>query len=309
MIASDTDKTSGYCHRDYAKSLAEFGTPHELVASGGWVLERTIPGRQERDAMGCYPLFACREWQNLPQDLVELGRRLVTLALVTDPFADIGAECLQRYFDVVKPFKNHYVADLCRPIEQFVNKHHRYYARRSLRELEVEVCADPVKYLAEWTSLYNNLIERHGIKGMRAFSAECFRQQLTTPGMFLVVGKLQGAVAGAHLVALHDNVAYSHLAAFSPAGYERFAAYGVYWITLEYLAANGVRYFDLGASAGIDANSDDGLDRFKRGWSTTTRMVYLCGSIFNRGCYSAICQDRQVGDTAYFPAYRAGEFG
>ena len=48
--------------------------------------------------------------------------------------------------------------------------------------------------------------------------------------MFLVVGRLEGAVARwAHLVALHDNVAYSHLAAWA-AGYERFAAYGVYWI-------------------------------------------------------------------------------
>ena len=245
------DSVAGYKHPDYAQALAEFGLPRELPRSGGWILERSIPGRSERDGMGCYPLFVCQKWQNLPQDLADLGRRLVTLALVTDPFAEVDAEVLQQYFDIVKPFKNHYVADLSRPLAESVNRHHRYYARRSLREIEVEVCLDPLPYLGEWMSLYDHLIERHQIKGMGAFSSESFRRQLTTPGMILVVGKLQGAVAGGHFVALHDDVAYSHLAAFSPAGYEQFAAYGIYWATLEHLAGRGIRYFDLGAGRGL----------------------------------------------------------
>ena len=39
------------------------------------------------------------------------------------------------------------------------------------------------------------------------------------------------------------------------------------------------------------------------------RMVYFCGKVFDPRRYAAICQDRGVSDTGYFPAYRAGEFG
>ena len=306
---SKIEGMTGYLHPAYANSLAEFGTPRELPACGGWILERSIPHREERDAMGCYPLFACRKWRNLPQDLAEIGKDLVTLALVTDPFADVCAEFLQQQFDIAKPFKNHYVADLSRPLEELINRHHRYYARRSLRHMEVEVCLEPVKYLAEWTHLYGNLIERHHIRGIRAFSEESFRRQLTTPGMILFVGKRCGEILGAHLVAVQNTVAYSHLAAFSPVGYEQNAAYGIYWNTWEYLAERGICRFDLGAAAGLDTAVDDGLDRFKRGWSAATRMVYFCGKVFDRERYAAIRQSCRSRETDYFPAYRAGKFG
>ncbi|HSS29061.1 MAG TPA: hypothetical protein VLL50_14020, partial [Usitatibacter sp.] len=61
----------GYAHPGYAGSLAEFGTPRELPASGGWLLEREIPGGG-RDAMGCYPLLCCRDWRALREDLDSL---------------------------------------------------------------------------------------------------------------------------------------------------------------------------------------------------------------------------------------------
>jgi len=306
---SKIEEFAGYLHPSYVKAFSEYGTPRELPACGGWVLERSIPGHEEQDAMGCYPLFVCRDWRNLPQDLEEIGKDLVAIALVTDPFADVDEEFLRQQFNIAKLFKEHYIADLSRPMEESINRHHRYYARRSLRDTDVEVCLEPIKYITEWMNLYGNLIERHHIRGMRAFSEESFRGQLTTPGMILFVGKRQGEVVGAHFVAMHSDVAYSHLAAFSPDGYQNFSAYGIYWITLEYLAKQGIRYFDLGAAAGLDAAADDGLDRFKRGWSTATRLVYFCGKIFDRERYAAICQDCKIGETDYFPAYRAGEFG
>src|SRR3990172_4731763 len=75
---------TGYLHPGHAASLAEFGTPRPLPHSGGWLLERTIPGSESRDAMGCYPLFACRDWSRLPMDLEDLARDLVSVSLVTD---------------------------------------------------------------------------------------------------------------------------------------------------------------------------------------------------------------------------------
>jgi len=99
------------------------------------------------------------------------------------------------------------------------------------------------------------------------------------------------------------------LAAFSPVGYEQNAAYGIYWNTLKYLKGRGICHFDLGAAAGLDAATDDGLDRFKRGWSHATRMVYFCGKIFDCERYAVICQGCRSRETTYFPAYRSGEFG
>ena len=46
------------------------------------------PGSDLRDGIGCYPLFACRKWKGLAQDLPALADRLVSLCLITDPFGD-----------------------------------------------------------------------------------------------------------------------------------------------------------------------------------------------------------------------------
>src|SRR5690349_16611740 len=103
---------TGYADRMYAYALSEFGTPRELPHCGGWVLERPIDDVDYRDAMGCYPLFACHDWGQLHADLETLAGDLVTLSLVTDPFGAYDYEYLQICFDVVIPFKQHFVYDL-----------------------------------------------------------------------------------------------------------------------------------------------------------------------------------------------------
>ena len=60
---------TGYLHPLYAASFAEFGTPSELPECGGWILERKILGFPYRDAMGCYPLLACKDWAHLSEDV------------------------------------------------------------------------------------------------------------------------------------------------------------------------------------------------------------------------------------------------
>ena len=299
---------TGYMHPEYAQSFQEFGQPRELPHCGGWILERLIPGTPYKDAMGCYPLFICRDLHNLHNDLAGLVHELVTLILVTDPFADIDVTYLKNCFDLVKEFKYHYIANLSQPIANFVNKHHRYYARKSLREIEVEVCHEPSRYIGEWINLYDNLIKKHNIRGIRTFSPECFHRQLNTPGMVLFVGKLRGEVIGARLAAINGDVAYSHLSAFSEVGYKIRASYGIYMIMLEYLVNQKVRYLDLGAGAGLEEKPSDGLSQLKKGWSNMTRMVYLCGQVFDHQKYAEACRCHHIGSTDYFPAYRTGEF-
>src|SRR5258705_9755178 len=149
---------SGYIHAAYAKSLAEIGTPVQLPRCQGWVLQRQIPGFDDFDAMGCYPLFCCQEWSQLSSDLDNLAG-VVSIAIVTDPFGGFDVECLQESFqDVVVPFKQHFVVDLTRPVDDFAHPHHRRNARKALREVIVEECANPSEYLDDWTALYGTLV-------------------------------------------------------------------------------------------------------------------------------------------------------
>ena len=124
--------TTGYAHFLYASSLAEFGQPRFLPHCEGWILERDIPGSTDRDGMGCYPLFACRNWSGREADLAELENKLVSVVMVTDPFGAYEPGKLSVWFNHgAVPFKEHYVDDLSQPIEQSVSRHHRRNARKA----------------------------------------------------------------------------------------------------------------------------------------------------------------------------------
>src|SRR5215813_2398166 len=119
--SSTNEALTGYLHPEYARSLAEFGTPRQLNASGSWILERSIPGTPDLDAMGCYPIFACANWSGLRADVENLPDSIVALAVVTDPFGVYDLALLSECFPHrVKPFKQHYVIDLSRELESFV---------------------------------------------------------------------------------------------------------------------------------------------------------------------------------------------
>jgi hypothetical protein len=298
---------TGYLHPSYAASLAEFGRPRQLGHSGAWILERPIPGSTLSDAMGCYPLLACPQWQNLPADLDELSGQLVSLTFVADPFGDADSAELRASLDVCAPFKLHYVADLSLPREETVSKSHRKHARRALRKVSVEECPHPPNHLDEWIELYDHLIQRHQIGGLRAFSPDAFARQLAVPGAVLFRVRHGGETIGANLFYLQNDVAYSHLSAFSERGYSLGASYAVKWYAMERLAGS-VRWLDFGGAAGLSDSPDDGLAQFKRGWTTGERLAYLCGAVLAPEAYDYLTRSRGIQAGSYFPAYRNGEF-
>ena len=305
----ETGTESGYAHSDYAASLAEFGRPRRLPRSGGWILERSIPGYLERDAIGCYPLFSCLDWSQLRADLDDLRDELVSVVLVADPFGDYEIEYLKVCFtDLVLPFKQHFVTDLSRPPESFVDAHHLRNVRKALRTVIVEECRNPSEFLDEWTVLYSALIEKHGITGLTAFSRQAFAKQLVVPGMVAFRASHQGTTIGMLLWYVEGDVGYYHLGAYSEQGYKLQASFALFIRAMEEFARRGLRWLDLGAGPGLDKTSTDGLSRFKRGWSNETRTAYLCGRVFDRRRYEQIASAKGTKDTNYFPAYREGEF-
>lgn len=297
---------TGYLNQSYAESLAEFGPPCLLPKSGGWILKRRIPGYSHYDAMGCYPLFMCRDWSQLQADFADLEDELISLTLVADPFGTYDLASLQSCFDVVIPFKKHFVIDFHYPLNKLGSKHHRYYVRRSLRDVFVEVCANPIQFIGDWIELYANLRERHDLQGIQAFSEKAFAMQLDIPGTVLFRAISHNNTVGMDWYYLQGEVSYGHLAAFSPEGYRVAASYALQWAAIDYFSSQ-VRWLNLGAGAGVESKGTDGLSLFKKGWSTGTRPSYLCGRIFQPEKYSEMAKAKG-GTGDYFPAYRKGEF-
>lgn len=289
---------TGYDHPGYAASMAEFGRPARLKGAGGWVLERSIPGSTARDAMGCYPLFSVLRWEQLADDLERLEGGLVSFTAVCDPFRSPPREVLERTFGFVRPFKHHVVVDLKRLTP---SRHHRQCVRAALRQVNVEEIAHPISFLDEWCRVYQVLVDRHRIQGVRAPSRDTFRIQLGLPGV-----RLFRAVAGSRTVGscwwfVSDGIAYLHLQASTERGYALGASYALTAVAFDRLRTCA-DIADLGGAAGD--GSSQGLFRYKQGWSPNTVMAHLCGRVLNQDLYRQLSANRT---TAYFPAYRDGE--
>jgi hypothetical protein len=299
--------SAGYRSATYAESFGEFGRPVWLPGARGWLIRRQIPGVLSFDAMGCYPVFSCEDWSALGDDLVELEGQVVAVSLVTDPFGDFEVDTLRRSFpDRITLFKQHHIVDLPGSGWSTLSKHHRYSVKRALERVRVEAADAPVAHLDEWLDLYGVLVERHRLRGIKAFSRPAFERQLSAPGAVLLRALAGGEVVGAHIWYVDGDVGYSHLAATSEKGYERSASYALYWRAFEHLR-DRVRWLDLGAGGGMDASAGAGLDAFKRGFATGTRPAYFCGRIYDRRRYQEITRRRGDVDPSYFPAYRTGE--
>lgn len=293
-----------YADSRYAASLREFGAPVTLPRSGATVLKRSIPGTKAYDAMGCYPLFACRDWSLLHADLSDPHEDLVSLTIVTDPFGMPGRSVLDEAFDVVTPFKDHFLVDLERPLESVVARHHRKSARKALQALVIEEY-DPTTDLETWCELYGHLARKHGIDGIRAFSADSFAAQAHIPGLIAFRALLNGEIVGMHWYLTAGDVVYAHLAALHPASYRVYASHGLFWTAMHRFQGS-YRWLDMGAGSG-GAAGGDGLTEFKAGWSTDTAATYVCGKVFDRMRYDELAGEVPAG-VDYFPAYRRGEF-
>jgi hypothetical protein len=297
------DSSTGYLHATYAQSLSEVGRPVLLPRSRGWIIERTIPSSASIDAMGCYPLFCCEDWTLLKDDLSEIENELVSLVLVTDPFGNWTSEGLNETFpDLCRPYKMHNVVDLTSVPPKTLNSNHTRNIKRALDRVEIEVLSEPAQYLRKWKGLYANLVARHEITGVPAFSESSFELQFETPGLWAFGARRDDVIVGIALWYQHGDCAYYHLGAYSDEGYNLSASFGIFWTAIEFFKNNGLRLLDLGA--GLDPEGKDGLARFKRGWANAERPVYLCGRIFDRTAYTVLTAASIDKTQTFFPAYR-----
>jgi hypothetical protein len=246
----------------------------------------------------------CSDWTSLAADLDE-RTDLVSVTAVTDPLAHVSETDLRAAFpDLVRSYKDNRVIDL-RDVSP--SRHHRAEVRRAQRSLEIRIEPDPAAMLDQWDRLYAELRQRHGLAGLMAFSRTAFRAQLETPGCVAFTALAGGDPVAMALWYVMGDAAHYHLSASDLAGYRASASYALMDAAIGAFADRGVRFMNLGAAAGIEADDDDGLGRFKAGWTNQVRPSFLCGRIVDRAEYARLAAGAQRPE--YFPAYRAGEHG
>jgi hypothetical protein len=306
LADSGTMVATGYLSSLYAGSLREFGQPIYLPNAGGWLIERPVPATSLKDGMGCYPVFCCENWNRLAGDIRHLSHRLVSVVLITDPFAEVDVLRLKDEWTIVVPYKKHYVINTDAKTADFVSKSHNHHSMRALRQVSVEMCLNPTDYLDDWCRLYQVLSRRHSIKGLRCFSRRAFEAQLATPGMVMFKATMKGEVVGLDLWYVQEDVARGHLAAYTEAGYELRVSYALKWAIIDYFR-DRVAWIDLGA--GRLADQSDGLSAFKKGYANDAKQTWLCGFVLRPTEYEGLSALSNRGTSIdYFPKYRMGEF-
>lgn len=300
-------EVEGYLNPLYVQSFSEIGEPIFLPRSKGWLVKRQIPGTKYFDAMGPYPLFFCERWDQLPNDLEEIRDEILSFSFVIGPFEEFNFEDYKSYFDICRLYKKHYIYDTKIPLETSVNKYSQRDARRALRDVDIDLVVAPQINLDEWVNLYESLVKRHQVTGIRAFSRESFARQIAIPNTHFFRAWHNNELVAGNLYYIQNNVAYGHLLALTEKGYELGASHAIQWVALQHFR-NEVSWVDFGGGTGSSQGNLSGLDKFKMGWSNKIGKSYFCAKILNRKRYAWLVQQSASADDGWFPAYRHGDF-
>ncbi|MCK4763670.1 MAG: hypothetical protein KAW12_15830 [Candidatus Aminicenantes bacterium] len=301
---------SGYLHPLYAASFASIGQPLDLEFSKGRILKRPVFDSGLFDGMGVYPFLCCTYWTELERDLERLQKELISFSFVSDPLGNYDANRLEKIFsDKFQPFKTHYVIELAKYDRDLLPANHKRNIKKNRDKVTIGTVAKPLSCLDQWNRLYENLAKRHRIEGILTFSEAAFAKQLRVPGIHVFQGSVGNEIDGMLLWYRQGAAAYYHLGAFSPIGYEMNLSFKLFDYAIGYFKEMGLERLNLGGGAGVAENPGDGLARFKKGWSNSTRSTYFCGKIFDKEKYREIAEKRKLSGSRYFPAYREGDFG
>lgn len=298
---------TGYANPDYAGIYSALGAPVALPISGGTLLRRKIPGTDMHDLMGCYPVFCCADWSALRGDIAALGQGDVSVVLVADPFLDGGKDRLSQIFDIVRPFKTHYIADLSQPLDHFVPAKRLREAHRALRKLEVEVAPTPSALVDDWMDLQARSRHAAHASGVNRLSRDEAARLFDLPEIVILRALDRGRTVGMHVEIQQGDVVFGHFATYDPDAYRLGVSPALHLCELEHFTGRA-RWYDHGGVPGTE-DANNGLSRFKQDFSNTTRTAFLCGSVLDRDAYDRLSAQGITAKDFYFPAYRAAERG
>lgn len=296
-VSDNKQARSLYARKAYADAFG-FGS----IDVGEWrtaLLVRPIPRSDWRDALGCYPLALLDRNADLKAGLEQLrAAKLVSVALVPDPLTGPSEKNLAAAFEICRPFKMHYAIDREAGAIRFSTTHRRWI-RKALRLCAIE----PVELrdtLGDWKRLYAHAVARHEISDVQNFAPSYFDALAKMPEVSAFAARNAGNIVAMALWVRSGNIAYYHLGASAPEGYEAQAMYGIIASAIDYFSDCGVLH--LGGAAGISGKEDDGLAYFKKGFANRAVEAYFCGACLDSDRYAILTKNRAA--TSFFPAYR-----
>ena len=298
----------GYRSTQYVAQFSAQGRIKWLENTRGWCLERPIPEHKEwLDICGIYPFSVSSAWDHLQLDLeAARARNAISAVFVTEPLQGVEDSFDRAGLGLCRRFRQHYLTTLERPPEEVISKHHAAESRRACRKVDVEVVACPADFLDQWCGLYGQLVKRHRITDMRRFSRQAFASLLEVPELTAFRVSRLGRTVGAQLFIQQGDLVHSHLAAYDEEGYACGASYAADFVALQHFRGSA-RAINWGG--GMAEDGEDGLSRYKRGWSDDQCWSWLVGEILDPQRYRLLAERTSAsGISNYFPAYRCGEF-
>lgn len=256
------------------------------------------------DLCGPYPWAGFEDWSSVGTDLEAL-EGAVTATVVIAPSSEVDDATLREQFrDHVADFKTHFLVDLTGKYQGSWSRSHVRKCRQHRSDLVVEALEPSGVLEARWVELYARLGLRHEIRGGAAFTKDGLARQLHLPDVTLFGARVGNQIVGMVSFMRSGSVAAYHLGAYDDTGYEFEAAYAIFPVALEALADAGVVLVNLGGGAGVKVSDDDGLARFKRGWSTHNGVARIGGRVLQRAVFDRLGGDP---DARFWPPYRARE--
>lgn len=295
-----------YNSMEYCSCLEGFGTPLELDGMPGCLLRRRIPGTGLDDLVYPYPMFTVTDEDSLLGSLrSQKTGGCVSATIVTDPLA--GFDPCSGEWDLALRWKTHLIADNALPSANTFSDKVCYYSRRAAGRFGFEVRLSPdgrPGLLGDWMRLWEVLVERHGLKGLKALSPGYFQGLFALDGVLPAILSDGEGIHAIHIWIVDGNDAYSHLHASDTRAYDCSANYLLYSEELKLLSELGCRRCLLGSASG--GGGEDGLYAFKRQFANATADNHLLGLVMDRAAYAELTGS-PLHDGGYFPAYRRGE--
>ena len=170
------------------------------------------------------------------------------------------------------PFKSHFINDLS-PLRKAPSASTMLAMPAiGLKQVSVERCEDP--FPISTIGSVSTLCSLNAIRlpASAHFLATSFATQLKIPGIvcfraFTDRANCRNDSCGMCRIAWPTTTsAHTQIE-----GYRLRASFALFRQALDYFAETGLQYANLGAGAGLGSCRNDGLSRFKRGWSTAVR--------------------------------------
>lgn len=292
----------GYSSKEYAEVYSKHG---EIFSELG-IIRRPIEDTDYHDEVSVYPFYP--EYR----DVFYYGtssKKCISGTYISDPLAK---DHFLYKSDGYEVYKTHYIVDLqSYDFNKLPENHKRNIKKndKNVREghstyLIPEVVAKVDPIAADMSYVYQDLVKRHNITGYTNYDLAQFKQLIKVPGT--VVFRTTKHLTDFHLPSRasyalfyidKDNV-YYHMGFGLEESYKLNANFILMHSAIEFFKRLGLNKLLLGS---VPDGGNDGLRRFKEGFSNESRENYILKHIYNEEVYDRLSKDKS---TNMFPAYR-----